>query len=281
MTQTSDPYVYYNGVICLKSAVRIHPDDRGFLLGDGAFETLRVFAGTPYLLNEHLQRLSKTLSDLQIPFDAFSLKTPIHELLEIAHADEAMLRITVTRGVGGAGYLPRLPTSPTVFITYRTLTSSELITTPVELIISPWRKIPPECLPTEGKTLQGLNATLARMGADQPYREALQLSYDGHLACVSSGNLFWQVDGVLYTPPLRTGCLGGITRQRILSLNKGHGEEMLAVLSDLAQADAVFYTNSRILACPVASIEGLPYAFSQSEHVAKKWRRTLENDANS
>lgn len=270
------PLAYFNGDYVPQSDACVPVTDRGFLLGDGAFETVRVIQGRPYLLGQHLARLGDTLTALQIPYDVDSLAEACEQLPRRNQMGSALLRITVSRGSGGAGYLPPRAPAPTRVVTCQLLDSDALPLSPVSLVISRWAKIPPACLPANGKTLQGLNATLARMEAPED-GEALQLSLQGHVACVSSGNLFWRANGQLYTPSLSTGCLDGVTRRRLLELGPQPVAEVEAPLQTLMDADAVFYTNSRLLARPVASVMG--HAFAKSVALALEWRQRLENDA--
>lgn len=273
-------WVSLQGRIIPRSDAAISPFDRGLLLGDGAFETLRVIDGRPYLMEAHLTRMAATLETLSLPFPAASLAPHCMDLIRYLRLEQGMLRLTVTRGVGGEGYLPLAHPQPSFLITARSLDVATLSFSPLELGISQWRKIPPACLPVSGKTLQGLNATLARMEAQAAgWDDMLQLSLAEHVACASSGNLFWRKAGRVFTPALSTGCLMGVTRQRLIQLSDMPVDEVEVSLEHLAGADAVIMTNSRLLACPVHRITTLPDAFPESVAWAKMWRSNFENDA--
>jgi branched-subunit amino acid aminotransferase/4-amino-4-deoxychorismate lyase len=275
-------WVSLQGEIIPVTSAAISPHDRGLLLGDGAFETVRVIDGCPYLLAAHMARMAETLKAVSLPFQIASLASYCEEFIHYLGLEQGMLRITVTRGSGGEGYLPLSHPQPVCLITARSLDVAALSYSAVRLGISRWRKIPPACLPVSGKTLQGLNATLARMEAQEAgYDEMLQLSLKGYVACASSGNLFWRKDGRVYTPALTTGCLAGVTRQRLMQLSEAVVEEVELTLDHVAKADAVIITNSRLLVCPVRSIESLPQSFPESDSWAKMWRLKFENDAKS
>ena len=278
MSSDDDLTAYLNGRFAPLKELSVRVSDRGLLLGDGAFETIRVIRGRPYLLASHLERLSQTLHALSIPMETAHLPSICDEMIGRAAVEEAMLRITVTRGAGGEGYLPPPSPVPTLLITCRPLDVTALPKAPAQLLLSRRPKIPPACLPTQGKTLQGLNATLARMDA-ATHDEALQLSMLGHLACVSAGNLFWRSSRSIYTPSLSTGCLAGVMRRRLMELSEEPVIETEAFLDVLAEADAVLFTNSRLLARGVFSVDALNSTYPESAGWAEEWRQRFEKDA--
>lgn len=268
-------WVYLNGAYMPVEHARLSPLDRGFLLGDGAFETIRIIQGQPYLLAEHLARLQETLQRIRLIFETDSLYETCNELVRRNHIADGILRITISRGEGGFGYAVPKNAHPSVFLHCRLLGKLPETAT---ARLSTWRKIPPQCLPTEGKTLQTLNAILARMEATED-GESLQLDMHGHLASFSSGNLFWQSEGVWHTPSLSTGCLAGITRNRIMELWNQPILPVEVTLDALQGADAVILTNSRVLATAITSLTDYAWSFPESVCVAQNLRALLESDA--
>ena len=119
-------WVYLNGkYIRENNALSIN--DRGFLLGDGLFETIYCYSGMPLFLEEHWIRLSKGLDFLNIPLQLKlnELKKIIVYLLqENLLQKEASIRITVTRGVSPRGISTPAVIKPTVLITSSALISS-------------------------------------------------------------------------------------------------------------------------------------------------------------
>src|SRR5690349_1817018 len=117
----SQPWVYYNGRIVPDAQALISPYDRGLTLGDGLFETIRIYGGRPFRLGAHLRRMATgaTVIDLVLPP---TLDTAVRELIAANAWDEAVLRLTVTRGAsapGRGGLLPDSVLAPTVLITGR------------------------------------------------------------------------------------------------------------------------------------------------------------------
>ncbi|HYC68073.1 aminotransferase class IV, partial [Brevundimonas sp.] len=97
--------VWLNGALVDEGAARIAPTDRGLLLGDGVFETLRVEAGAPCRLERHLARLraGAALLDLAVPLDDGAIAAAMAALLEAHGLAAASLRLTLTRGSGPRG----------------------------------------------------------------------------------------------------------------------------------------------------------------------------------
>ena len=94
-------------------------NDRGFLLGDGLFETMRVVRGKPFRLAQHLERLARGADFLKIklPFAPKELEKFAGQLVEQNQMPEAILRLTLTRGPGGRGYTPNSESKPTLVMT--------------------------------------------------------------------------------------------------------------------------------------------------------------------
>lgn len=271
---SSMTYVALNGHIVSLSEARISPEDRGFRFGDGAFETIRVTKGRPYLLHAHLKRLEEGLQILQIHAslqDAPSLATA---LIEKNQVTEGVLRIAVSRGEGSRGYLPLGKQNPTVYVTALSMPDEEM--SPRHLIVSQYKKPSPDALPTHTKHANGLGSILARLEAEATGADdALMLSAAGFVSETSSANLFWQKDGKTYTPALSTGCLNGIMRQRFMQLFPGI-LECESTLEELLQAEAVLMTNSAYYVTSVAVIAGKQ--IPASEPLYREWRARIEKD---
>src|SRR5689334_6750735 len=113
--------LYLNGEFISSAQFKIEPHDRGLLVSDGLFETLRVYEGRVFCLAEHYARLLKGANTLRIPLPLKldELNDILLKLLEgndLANKD-ATLRITLTRGAGPRGLLPPSEPKPTIMIT--------------------------------------------------------------------------------------------------------------------------------------------------------------------
>jgi branched-chain amino acid aminotransferase len=255
--------IWLNGRLVPRDKAEIDPADRGLLLGDGLFETLRVYRGHIFKLDDHLARLTRGAAELGIPLpiDAFGLAEAAHEALranELARSDAA-LRITLTRGPGQRGLLPPDDTRPTLII------SAAAYQAPVRrdgftVITSERARRNEGSITARLKSLGYLDNVVAQVEARAAgVDEAILLNNQGAVACGSRSNIFAVIKGKLLTPPIEEGALPGITRATILHLCKelsiqtaearlGHG--------DLAKAEEVFLTNSLLEIVPVRRVDG-------------------------
>ena len=229
-----------NGQLIETTKARISLQDRGFRYGDGVFETLAVQNGVPYQFEWHMKRLEAGLNAIKIQYDSSHLADQCRQLLYQNDGHDGLLRIQITRGVGGVGYLPSSKSTPTVVIETSFMPPQERKT--VALWQSSYSKISPRALPVNAKLCQG-NSTLARMeAAENNCFDALLLNETGQVCETSSGNIFWRTDGITYTPSLKCGVLEGSTRAALLRLCPDI-QEIEATVDELSKADAVCITN--------------------------------------
>ncbi|SMH62176.1 aminotransferase class IV [Azospirillum agricola] len=250
--------LWLNGALLEESAARVDPADRGFTLGDGLFETLRVSDDTPRHLGRHLARLraGAALLDLPLPWSDAELAAAMERLLAATTGPrEGSLRLTVTRGVAARGVLPPAAPSPSLLITRGGLPPDG----PVRAVVATVTRRNEHSPLSRLKTLNYLDAILARQeaarrGAD----DALLLNTAGRLAEASAANLFLRRGDRLLTPPVAEGALPGIARALVLE-DHAAGlpvEEHPLTLADLAGADEAFLTNSLGLR-PLVAVDGV------------------------
>jgi branched-chain amino acid aminotransferase len=232
--------------------------DRGFQLGDGVFETLRVRAGHPTELAEHAARLRRSADGLAIPLPddvEAILARAIDELVAtegLGGPDgDASVRITVSRGpFYGRGLLPpdEHPTATIVVQAWPVPpTPASHLERGLHLVASAVRRDPES--PLNGlKTTSRADFVHARIearaaGAD----DALFLTIDGYLSEATSANVFIVRDGALATPSLACAILAGTTRDWILRWAASVGlrpEEGLLTVRDLVEAEEAFLSSS-------------------------------------
>ncbi|MDP2215392.1 aminotransferase class IV [Phenylobacterium sp.] len=234
-------------------------DDRGLLLGDGLFETLRVVDGAPVDWTAHRDRLALGCAALGLPAPD---EPVVWAAAQSALADAglqsglAALRITWTAGSGGRGLDRPDPCAPVLFAT---ASPAPPPVGPARLITAQTRRNAGS-LASRHKTLSYLDNVMARRearsaGAD----EAVMLNTEGHVACAAAANLFWIAEGRLWTPALDCGVLAGVTRAQVLARAAQAGLEVVETAcgpDSLQRAEAVFLTNSLIGVRAVASLDG-------------------------
>ncbi len=237
------------------STTTLAHDDRGFRYGDGVFETVRVEADGACLWPLHMARLGAGLEALRIAYDLAALPQIVRRTWAGQEHTEGVLRITVSRGVGGRGYRPHA-TAPTLVVECLPRVSAPVALT---LALSRYEKISPRALPTHIKTAQGLQSILASMEAEAlGVDDVVLCDAAGQVSETSSANLFWCAEGKVYTPSLATGALAGVVREALLRLPV-RIEEGAFPVAQLEAAEAVWATNVRLGVCPVRQIGARAY----------------------
>ena len=234
-------------------------DDRGLLLGDGLFETLRAEAGRALDLEAHLERLRAGARALKIPLPEADLPRAIDALLAANGLSQgsAALRITLTRGSGPRGLLPPSAPRPRLFMTAVAWTPPPR--EPLRAILAGVRRNEHSPL-SRLKTLNYLDNVLARLEAEERGAdEALMLNTAGRLVCATAANLFLVRGRRLFTPPVTEGVLPGIARASVLDLAPRLDLSVAEVPLEPAQlweADEAFLTNSLIGLRSVVEVDG-------------------------
>lgn len=258
--------VWLNGALLPAQEARIDPADRGFLLGDGIFETMRVRNGDIRFLSRHLERLSQGTALLRLPTpDHSAISDALHAVLQANQIESGSLRLTLTRGTGPRGILPPENSTPTLLIAAFPASAPP---TPARLCLSTQIRDgrSPLC---RIKHLNYLPNILARLEArDAEADDALLCAPDGHLAEATSANLLILRNGRLLTPPLQDGALPGIARG--LLIESGLCHEASLTPHDLHRAEASWLVNSLSLR-PVRSFEGTSFV------IHEEWTAKLQN----
>ena len=255
-----------NGIIGPPERAAISPLDRGFLYGDGVYETLRTYGGRPFLLREHLDRLRRSAERLDIPHDRVSVDIEKEILRTIADTgtEEAAVRVVLTRGPGPIGYDPEPCGPPTVVIYARPCPEipASWLREGVDVAIVDVTRNAPGALDPAIKSSNLLNNFLAwrearRLGAYEP----ILLNASGRLAEGATSNVFVVRKERLATPPLEEGLLEGITRAAVLGLARRAGidiaEDALGP-DDLRRADEAFLTGTLKGVLPIRRCDGWP-----------------------
>ncbi len=237
--------------------------DRGLLYGDGLFETMPIYAGRPFLLDDHLARLMRGTQALRIA-NAPSLddwRAAVSALLDAERPDCATLRLWITRGVNtGSGLACSAATRPTWIAACLPARryDARVYGEGMVLALSAREHAMPSQLPTASKHANYLASILAfddaqAAGAD----EALLCNPHGRVCEGAFSNLFAVLDGVLVTPPIDEGPLAGTARARLLALAAASGiarAEAPIPLSRLVDASELMLSNALIGIAPVRQV---------------------------
>ena len=249
--------VWFNGQF-IDGPLPLDAHDRGFLLGDGVFETVAVINHKPLWLDEHLQRMSHGAAELGITFNAEDLFAGLGEVLKKSQAQFEALRITLSRGKTSRG-LAGNGTSPSLLMTLDEFDAKNLFQ-PCRLKVSQIRRN--EFAPSSRlKTLSYIDGIAAAREVVPDADDALMMNTRGHVASSTVANIFLLHGNELVTPPLNQGILPGITRRVLLDNARNLGFaplEKAVSLEDLFRADEVFLCNSLRLIRPVTTLNGEP-----------------------
>jgi aminodeoxychorismate lyase len=251
----SSNYAYVNGRFVPEAEATVSIFDRGFLYGDGVFETMRVYGGHIFRFDQHFERLAAGLNKLGIAAPDNDLRGVLRRLIERNAVGNGVVRLSVTRGAGDIGLSTEGIGQPTVVALAR---PRDFAARPVSLqaIISSVRLR--EHSPLEGiKTSNRLEYVLAKLEAERTgVDDAVLLNEDGWVVEFTASNLFVVMGGALHTSSVGEGGLLGITRGVVLELAGMLGvrvEEAAFEIGLLEAADEVFATNSLIEIAPVTS----------------------------
>jgi branched-chain amino acid aminotransferase len=257
-----------NGNVVPAEEARVSVLDNGFTFGDAVYETLRTYAGRPFHLDRHLQRLRASAARLgfEAPFGDEVFARRLDELLARAGNEESYIRIILTRGEGDISYRFDRVKGPTLVMVVKPFQAppERDYAEGIPVVIASVRRNHPRALDPAIKSNNLLNNILAvREGQAQGAAEAILLNDLGEVAEGASSNVFVVKRGRVSTPPLEAGILSGITRRLVLDLCRELGvparEETLLV-ADLFAADEVFITSTTKEAAPVRTIDGKPVA---------------------
>lgn len=275
------PKVWMNGKFVDMVDARVSIFDRGFLYGDGVFETMRSYAGAVFKLEEHMDRLFGALGLLKIkaPYSKKYLIDAIYEVLAINSLKSANIRISVTRGEGmlGIGYRDD-------FVPNTVIAAKELKEYPdwmylkgvsAKVVDVRQNEYSPV---TKMKSLNFLNYILARQNAkEKGFDEAILMNTTNYIAEASTSNIFLVKRNRIVTPSTDSGVLPGITRGVIIKIARRLGldiEEDKVPYVELLDANEVFLTNSLVEVLPVTKLDskkvgkGIPGEITKLLHVS-------------
>ena len=257
--------IFLNGSFVNLNQAKISVFDRGFLYGDGLFETMRAYWGEVFRLEDHLDRLFRSAKEIELSFSYTrkELKNIIKRILKINSLSEAYIRVTVSRGVSEPRLISKPKSSATLVIVarkFKPLSPSEYrrgwratIVEPRQNQASPVSRL---------KSLNFLNNILARKEAKaKRVDEGILLNTVGDVTEASTSNIFLVKRDSVITPREESGLLPGITRGVVLELATSLGlkaHKRRISLNDLMGVEEAFLTNSLIEIMPLVEIDGRP-----------------------
>ncbi|MBM7649567.1 4-amino-4-deoxychorismate lyase [Bacillus ectoiniformans] len=259
-----------NGQIIKQDEVRISPFDHGFLYGLGVFETFRLYNGHPFLLDDHLERLNKSLETLMIE-RAFTRDEIMEIVISLSNANElkdAYIRLNVSAGNGEIGLQTDVYKKPNVIMFQKPLQPPKEMQEKEGVWLETKRNTPE--LSERLKSHHYLNNIAAKREIGNDLRkEGIFFTSEGFIAEGIVSNVFWIKGGTLYTPTIETGILNGVTRQLVMALAKKNGwrmEEGYYKKEQLLEAEEAFFTNSIQEIVPIVCINSRVFPGRKGKH---------------
>jgi D-alanine transaminase len=265
---------YFNGRFMQKEDVRVSPDDRGFLFGDGVYEVICSYGGRLFKEHEHMRRLHHSLAEMRITLpDVDDLINVGLELLERngMQSSYATLYFQITRGAAPRRHaFPDVGTPPTVYVT----------AAPYELPMDKWNNGVTAILQPDLrwsrcdiKTISLVPNILANQKAMEAGAYEALLVRDGYVTEGTHTSFGAVIEKTLWTHPLTQHLLPGITRSIVLNLCRSEGipvrEEPVAV-DRLSEASETILFATTIAVAPLVSLDGKPVGSGKPVPVAKK-----------
>lgn len=258
--------IYIDGKYFDEADAKISVFDHGLLYGDGVFEGIRVYSHRIFKLDEHLERLydSAKAIVLKVPLGFEELRAATIEACRRNKLEDGYIRMLVTRGKGSLGLSPDSCPRATVIIIAAEieLFPREFYTKGLRVATAPTRRTAPAALSPSVKSLNYLNNVMGKIeGKLCGAQEVIMLNEQGYVAEGSGDNIFVLKKGKLFTPPIYSGALGGITRGVVMDLAAGMSmpvTETMLTRYDLFVADEVFLTGTGAEVIPAVAIDGRP-----------------------
>ncbi len=258
----SGDIVYFDGRYMAKGEVRVSPEDRGFLLGDGIYEVAAAYDGRFVALDRHMDRLRRSLKESRIDVSvADPLETVFQELLErngFAESGKAMVYLQVTRGVAPRSHaFPKTACRPTVYAYAAPFPDMGDLPSGVGAITRPdlrWSRC-------DIKVISLIANVLANQEAKEAGAFEAILVRDGFALEGTHTSFFTVKDGVVRTAPLSNFILPGITREIVIEAIHRDGITLLEEPvrdEELALIDELFITGTTTEVVPIVRLDGKP-----------------------
>jgi branched-chain amino acid aminotransferase len=262
--------IWMNGELLDWADARIHVGSHGLHYGTGVFEGIRCYETSKgpavFRLSDHLERLenSARLLYMDLPYSVEELRSATIDLIGANGLPECYLRPIAFFGYGElrVGATENPVDVAIVSWPWGAYLGEEGLKHGIRCKISSWKRIGANVIPHAAKaTGVYLNSVLATTEAVRAgYDEAIMLTDDGYIADGPGENVFAVKDGVIWTPPLATSILPGVTRDTIIQMAQDLGyevKEQNLIRSDLALADEVFMTGTAAEVTPIREIDDL------------------------
>ncbi len=260
-------HIWMDGEMVDWDDANVHVLTHALHYGTGVFEGIRAYetADGPavFRLTEHMERLHRSAKAYQMDLE-WSVEALCDAAVDVLRRNEleaGYIRPLVYLELGAIGLNPANARVRTAIASWRwgAYLGEDGIRNGIRVRISSWRRFRSDVFPNAKATGTYINSILAKTEAIQTgYDEAIMLNTDGAISEGSGENLFLVADGIVYTPPVSTGCLDGITRSSVITLLREEGfevQEKNLLRSDLYYCDELFLTGTAAEVTPIREVD--------------------------
>jgi branched-chain amino acid aminotransferase len=276
-------FVWMNGRLVEFEKATVHVLSHAMHYGSGLFEGIRCY-DTPegpavFRLAEHLHRLENSCKvyRMEIPFSREELAQGVFDTIRANEFGACYIRPIVFRGLGTPGINPlKSPVEVTIAVwKWGRYLGEDTLESGVDACVSTWRRASLGSSPALAKaTANYLNSQLIKMEAvTNGFAEGIALDEQGYVSEGSGENIFLVQDGHVFTPPVSSSILPGITRNAIITLATERG---LVVRREaiprglLYTCDEAFFTGTAVEVTPIRSIDRIPVGSGKPGPVTKQ-----------
>ena len=253
--------VFLNGKVLPLGEARVSVLDRGFIFGDGVYELVPVYSRVPFRLDEHLERLERSLAAVAIrnPYSRAQWRAHVNALVAAQPFEDQGVYFQVTRGVAKRDHAFPKDAEPTVF-----MMANPLVNPPPALVEAGGAAVSApdnRWLRCDIKSISLIgNVLLRQLSADAGAAETI-LFRDGKLTEASASNVFIVKRGVIAGPPKSNLILPGITYDVVVELARANGmpiELREVAEAEVRAADEVWVTSSSKEVLAIVTLDGKP-----------------------
>jgi D-alanine transaminase len=273
-------YAYLNGKFLPKDEVKISPDDRGFLFADGIYEVVRWYEGFFFDMESHMTRMKRSMREIRLTWpQADTFPEIAGGLIERNNLREkpSLVYLQVTRGAAKRTHtFPSPPVEPTVYaFAWSFKPPRELVEKGITTIL----RNDPRWKRCDIKSVSLLPNILYFQEANEAGSMECIFIRDGMMTECAHSNVFFVIDGKVFTHPESENILSGITRKNVIRIAREAGVSVIEIpvaASRLPEVSEAFITNTSFEIAPVISIDGRQIGSGSPGPVTKLLRQEFD-----
>jgi branched-chain amino acid aminotransferase len=275
--------IWMNGKWVAWDDAKIHILSHVVHYASSVFEGIRCYktkrGPAIFRLEEHMNRLmlSARIYRMDMTFTRDQIRDACLETVAVNGLEECYIRPLIYRGYENLGVNPfgnPVDVAVAAFPWGKYL-GEDALSKGVPVKVSTWQRFAPNTLPAMAKSSANyMNSQLMKMEAlVDGYVEAIALDVNGYVSEGSGQNVFAVIKGTLYTPPLSSSILAGITRSSVMTLAQELEipvREEVMPREMLYAADELFYAGTAVEVSPIASVDRIPVGKGERGPITKK-----------